>query len=488
MSVNGEGRSEACEQCDVTEDMKRVVDKLALSNHLPPSQIWNTVRKQFYGDSNTNVVTSGLSDMQVKKRVYRVRQEVNGVEVFGRLEVPPLSRVPDENGTPTRINFHLFHFAYYDPSDEKRHRVLGWGHPVLLKLLKQNKSSVFVDGTFRCVPSKFKQCIVLTAFDKATGGYYPAAFVLATSNKYDIYFHAVQYAMDPEFVYCDFEAALHHAIHDHSPDVKVVGCLFHFKQSCRRRMKKYRIPEKECTIAMASGVLDMLTVIPRHKVPVQGVEWVKEKIRSQCVRQNIGHSTAKWEQFWSYFDRTWIKKFPPTYWNVEGFTDKIINRTNNPLERFSRELNAAIPTPHPDLPSFVSIIEMVARRYTNRHFDINHGNGRSTMPPRRLISIPTPISLPDLPKNDEEHRADESRSSSESEANIAVVGTSGAKSVIPRRVPISDRALPTQNSAASATRSMNKHTDESSGSEEENEDENEDHNEENTEIDFGFRF
>ncbi|OWY97989.1 hypothetical protein PHMEG_00031359 [Phytophthora megakarya] len=75
-----------------------------------------------------------------------------------------------------------------------------------------------------CAP-KFKQCIVFTTYSRSTKGYYPAARVLCTSKRYEMYFHAIllvldatDYAMDPEFTYCDFKAGLIRAIRDHFPD------------------------------------------------------------------------------------------------------------------------------------------------------------------------------------------------------------------------------------------------------------------------------
>ncbi|OWY96799.1 hypothetical protein PHMEG_00032843 [Phytophthora megakarya] len=40
-------------------------------------------------------------------------------------------------------------------------------------------------------------------------------------------------------------------------------------------------------------------------------------------------------------------------------------RTNNPLERFNREINAALTAPHPSLPAFVSIIQVLSQRYVD---------------------------------------------------------------------------------------------------------------------------
>jgi len=105
-----------------------------------------------------------------------------------------------------------------------------------------------------------------------------------------MYFHAMQYvldtteyAMDPEFMYCDFEPRMILSIRDDFPETQNIGCLFHFKQAYRRKMKKYRISEQECSIVMEYGVLGMLTVIPQDKVRQQGIAWVKRMFATKCA-------------------------------------------------------------------------------------------------------------------------------------------------------------------------------------------------------------
>jgi hypothetical protein len=44
------------------------------------------------------------------------------------------------------------------------------------------------------------------------------------------------------------------------PDVKLVGCNFHFKQAGKRNMEKHHIPGHEIGYAMRFGVYDLLTV------------------------------------------------------------------------------------------------------------------------------------------------------------------------------------------------------------------------------------
>ncbi|ETP28106.1 hypothetical protein F442_22610, partial [Phytophthora nicotianae P10297] len=60
--------------------------------------------------------------------------------------------------------------------------------------------------------------------------------------------------------------------------------------------------------------------------------------------------------------RTWMDAYPPTFWNVYGMRRDIVSRTNNPLERFHRELNKRF-RPHPTMKQFVTTLEILAREY-----------------------------------------------------------------------------------------------------------------------------
>ncbi|KAE9290913.1 hypothetical protein PR003_g25171 [Phytophthora rubi] len=411
---------------DVTVQMKREVARKAITMTASRSAIWEAVRAKFYGARDQNLARTGLTREYVLRRVNRVRAEEFGGSVYGQIEVPPWSQVLSDDGIATDTNFLLFHYSYYEKTTKTRERLLGWGHPVLLNMLKQKKTSLFVDGTFRCVPPRFKQCIVFTTYDRATKGYYPCAFVLGTSKKYGVYFHAMRLvstatddSIDPEFVYCDFEAGMIRAVRDHFPSAAPIGCLFHFKQACRRKMKKYRISEAECKIAMKRGILDMLTVIPQPKVEKQGVAWVRSKIAEKCALAGLVYSTTKWEEFWGYFHRTWIVKFPPALWNVEPYTRDLVSRTNNPLERFNREMNAAFSGGHTNLPDFAAGVEKLARRYANLKADIELGRARQ--PTRPPIQLPRPVELPDVPEissNNTNSRVANDESSDEGEPHF----------------------------------------------------------------------
>lgn len=263
-------------------------------------------------------------------------------------------------------------------------------------------------------------------YDRGSKLYVPVFYVLAGSKCYEGYWNLLQYITDslcgesmaPHQVVCDFESPLIHAMSDWFPSADIIGCLFQFKQACQRKIRKYRISPPEMSVAMEKGVLDMLTVIPREKIPTHGIAWVQAKIQERCRELALAHSLAKWGRFWSYFRRTWLRLLPSKYWNVHGIRQDVVARTNNPLERFNRELNAAFATPHQAVPRFVQTIEEISRSYVRLREDISRGVAQ---PPRRAThcDLPTPVELPDV--TPEETPADdvEEASGSDSESGLS---------------------------------------------------------------------
>ncbi|KAF4139035.1 hypothetical protein GN958_ATG11765, partial [Phytophthora infestans] len=48
---------------------------------------------------------------------------------------------------------------------EVQHRLVGWSHPHLMDRMKQCQSSLFVDATYRCVPTPFYQLVIVLLYD-----------------------------------------------------------------------------------------------------------------------------------------------------------------------------------------------------------------------------------------------------------------------------------------------------------------------------------
>ncbi|OWZ06148.1 hypothetical protein PHMEG_00021640, partial [Phytophthora megakarya] len=98
-------------------------------------------------------------------------------------------------------------------------------------------------------------------------------------------------------------------------------------------MKRFLLPEEKCAIAMTRGVLDILTVVEQNLIE-RAIKWVKREIRQRCDVTGIQYSKAKWRGFWDISsERGWSNAM-----NVAGLNNELVACTNNPLERFNREL------------------------------------------------------------------------------------------------------------------------------------------------------
>jgi hypothetical protein len=79
-----------------------------------------------------------------------------------------------------------------------------------------------------------------------------------------------------------------------------------------------------------------------------------------------GELKGKLDIFWSYFVATWMRRYDPQTWNIfhlKSNPDALLNRTNNPLERFNRELNDRFPVAHPSMSIFISTIQKISVDY-----------------------------------------------------------------------------------------------------------------------------
>ncbi|POM59678.1 hypothetical protein PHPALM_31552 [Phytophthora palmivora] len=176
---------------DVKEDMKAMTDSLAISDVVRPArQIWHELRGLYYGFDNNNVVI-GLSESQVISRVHRARAIHYSGDVHGSVEIPPLSLALNE-----AVSFFQFHFVSANRQDVNRpNRLLGWAHPVLLNLLRYNNTTLFIDGTFRCVPRNYQQRVVYMVHDHASRLFVPVFYILSTSRTGDAYWDMMHFVL-----------------------------------------------------------------------------------------------------------------------------------------------------------------------------------------------------------------------------------------------------------------------------------------------------
>ncbi len=140
-----------------------------------------------------------------------------------------------------------------------------------------------------------------------------------------------------------------------------------------------------------------------------GIEFIKSKM-------NPGRSTevvTQLKMFWSYFKKNWLKRsshyqdktgnYLFTSWNISHLIDAegnvidtedgapvMVNRTNNPLERFNRRMNEEIPS-HPTMQVFVEGIKRIANDYVDVMNSIKKARGKKI--------YHAPVHLPLIPKD-----------------------------------------------------------------------------------------
>jgi hypothetical protein len=90
----------------------------------------------------------------------------------------------------------------------------------------------------------------------------------------------------------------------------------------------------------------------------KGVAYVRSKTDNPLLM-------VKLNEFWNYWVRTWCLYYNPRIWNVSGLISEdpectIINRTNNPIERFNRTFGEALNTTHSTMDNFINCIKMLS--------------------------------------------------------------------------------------------------------------------------------
>ena len=99
------------------------------------------------------------------------------------------------------------------------------------------------------------------------------------------------------------------------------------------------------------------------------------RVRSVIEEDSDEDEVAEWDVFWVYFDKQWMPILDS--WNIceedgDGSYKKIMNRTNNGLERYNRHINQLFPNT-PSLLEFCETMEEESRRVTRHLHDIDMG-------------------------------------------------------------------------------------------------------------------
>lgn len=229
---------------------------------------------------------------------------------------------------------------------------LGWATNESLSILR-GEGHVLIDCTFKIVPFGFKQCLIIMCFDKCSNLFIPCIYVLLTSKTEYIYcsiFHEVivilNYNFMPKYITVDFELALIGAIKYQFTKSRIMGCFFHFKQAIVKKMKEFKINNKE--IKIAARLINFLTIIPIEEIKF-GIEFIKKNKKLKNILC---------KKFWLYFKKTWIIRISPKIWNINSIQKKkLIGRTNNAIESYNKRIGELFGYGHPKILFFIDVLK-----------------------------------------------------------------------------------------------------------------------------------
>jgi hypothetical protein len=154
MAINNPGRS----TCQIWGDINKIIDKKYQSQ--------NQSTKKISKNMEVDVVEN--SRKQLKKN-----EDGNGI-------LMPKYRILSKDDLRLFLK-HNIKYEIPDPNEFQKNilfEMLIWNHPDLLPILRRQSITIQIDGTFRCVPSKYKQCIVIMAHDDETDMNLPIIFSL----------------------------------------------------------------------------------------------------------------------------------------------------------------------------------------------------------------------------------------------------------------------------------------------------------------------
>ena len=223
----------------------------------------------------------------------------------------------------------------------------------------------YMDATFHVVPSPFYQLFSVHGFirRKKAIKQVPLAFVLMSKKSgkdYRAVFASLsslakQSSSSPNAplklteIVVDFERAVWTAAQTVFPNVKIMGCAFHWSQCLFKRLKKLGlaplyVENRETRFAIRQ--LMSLNLLPA------------DKIRPAFYNIAEQVQTVEMGKFCDYIETNWItsKIWPPITWSVFCQT----TRTNNDVEGWHNRLNHGMPA-NVNLERLIEILAKEAR-------------------------------------------------------------------------------------------------------------------------------
>lgn len=257
---------------------------------------------------------------------------------------------------------------------------------------------MFVDATFKVVPFKARQLLVILG--EMRGRPRPIVYAVMNGQTTEDYANIFKCIRDgiisfdgttrtPRSATSDFEQAIRLALVKVWPNIRVVGCNFHFCQALRRHARGLGSISVHLIVgSMHHKIIIMfmrLSLLPLERIDA-GFEFLLEFIRTNELDEDF-------LEFIDYFKRTWITRYPKESWHVSDRE----RRTNNNLEGYNHRIKQSIPA-NPTAWAFLDGLLNLAFDASSV-YDADRINDAVPPADRSKLSEPLTIALQEL-RND----------------------------------------------------------------------------------------
>ena len=216
-----------------------------------------------------------------------------------------------------------------------------------------NFDDVCYDGTFFIVPKIFTQLFVISV--RIETRFIPVFFILMTTKLYHHYLLVLNKikilvpGFLPKLAIGDFEKASMGAWRDSFPDIKIRGCLFHYKQAIVKKLASLNLKSFFCKNPSANCFFNLfmgLGFLPQNKM----IETF-QLLSSAQFGNDIQMSNIR--KFLRYFERTWLIDTSVINW----FDAECL--TNNFSETFNKQLKHTFKVHHANPWVFIEKMDLI---------------------------------------------------------------------------------------------------------------------------------
>ena len=324
-----------------------------------------------------------------------------------RQQIKRAKRVCDEEVEPKTLNEFKLPGAYCTTLSgqpfgkditEGNERILIFTKSENLKWLQEAKYWI-MDGTFKTVPTLFRQLCSIHAPAGGNGNFriVPLVYALMTKKSEELYQRLFQEVnelaeendleLKPEFVLTDFEKGAINAIISEFPNARSKGCHFHLGQFFYRQVQdagltqQYGADENFSLLIRHISALAFLSpqeipdafdavkaLLPSDAEPI--IQWFENNYVHRRIKRTLRNGTVQRHNL----------LYPPEMWSVFDNTEFAFPRTQNKVEAWHRRLETLVARSHVGI---FSMIKQIQKEQNEVEIEIEKSIRREPVPKKR---------------------------------------------------------------------------------------------------------